>query len=505
MELFQRIIELLTYSPTEPMLFNSGLFVVLFLIFLPLYYFLRNTGTARIIYVVLFSLFFYYKSSGLYFLLLILTATVDFLIGGQIHRAVKKRNQRLWMILSIVFNLGMLCYFKYTNFLIDLFGPLMHQLGAFTGMTSSSYELTALDIFLPVGISFFTFQSMSYIIDIYRGKITPLNRWIDYLFYVSFFPQLVAGPIVRAKEFIPQIHRRPFVTKSEFGEGLFLIICGLVKKVIISDYISLNFVDRVFDSPLLYSGFENLMAIYGYAIQIYCDFSGYSDIAIGIALWLGFRFNINFDFPYQSATITEFWRRWHISLSSWLKDYLYISLGGNRKGKIRTYFNLIITMLLGGLWHGAALRFVLWGLMHGVALAIHKLIMGLFPRQKTVGGEMKAVWRFFGVLFTFHFVAFAWIFFRMPTMEGVGQMLEMIWYEFHPEVILPFFSSYRMVSILILFGFLTHMTPTRLKLKLQEKISATPLPLQALILAVVMIFVVQFKSTGVQPFIYFQF
>ncbi len=198
---------------------------------------------------------------------------------------------------------------------------------------------------------------------------------MDYLFYVSFFPQLVAGPIVRAKDFIPQIYRPIRVTQQEFGEGLFLILSGLIKKAIISDYISLNFVDRVFDAPTLYSGFENLMAIYGYALQIYCDFSGYSDMAIGIALWLGFRFNINFDSPYRSATITEFWRRWHISLSSWLRDYLYIPLGGSRRGRLRTYLNLLITMLLGGLWHGASLRFILWGGMHGVALALHKLYM----------------------------------------------------------------------------------------------------------------------------------
>ena len=301
------------------MLFNSGLFLILFLCFIPIYYALRHRQMARIIYVVLFSLYFYYKSSGAYATIIILTATVDFLVGRRIFLA-SGQGKKWWLVVSIIFNLGMLGYFKYTSFLYNTFGPLFYSVGEWLGWVSTSFEPHQFDIFLPVGISFFTFQSMSYVIDIYRGEIKPLGKWVDYLFYVSFFPQLVAGPIVRAKDFIPQIYRTPVVTREEFGEGLYLILFGLLKKGVISDYISLNFVDRVFDAPSLYTGFENLMAVYGYSLQIYCDFSGYSDIAIGIALWLGFRFNINFNFPYQSATITEYWRRWHISLSSWLRD-----------------------------------------------------------------------------------------------------------------------------------------------------------------------------------------
>ena len=278
--------------------------------------------------------------------------------------------RKLWVLVSLVINLGLLCYFKYANFLGDAFASLV-------GGTFHHY-----DIFLPVGISFFTFQSLSYTIDVYRKDITPLTNLLDYAFYVSFFPQLVAGPIVRARDFIPQIRRPLFVSHEMFGRGIFLIASGLFKKAIISDYISVNFVERIFDNPTLYSGVENLMGVYGYALQIYCDFSGYSDMAIGIALLLGFHFNKNFDSPYKSASITEFWRRWHISLSSWLKDYLYISLGGNRKGKIRQYANLIITMFLGGLWHGASWNFVVWGLFHGVALAAHKFWMTLTGRKK---------------------------------------------------------------------------------------------------------------------------
>ena len=375
-ELLSRAAELLRYDATAPLIFNSGLFLFLFVGFAGVYLLLRRATTLRILYVIAFSIYFYYKSSGIYFLLLLFAAVSDYLIGNAIAREQDKQVKKRWVALSVVINLGMLGYFKYTNFFIEMAN----------GLFGSGF-LDFQNIFLPVGISFFVFQSMSYTIDIYRGQIKPLERWIDYVFYLSFFPQLVAGPIVRAKDFIPQIRQPLMVTRQMFGTAIGLIIIGLIKKAIISDYISLNFVDRIFDEPALYSGFECLMGIYGYALQIYCDFSGYSDMAIGIALLLGFRFPKNFDAPYKSATITEFWRRWHISLSSWLRDYLYISLGGNRKGKVRTYLNLIITMVLGGLWHGAAIRFVLWGALHGVALAVHKMWLAIVPWAKANGKD----------------------------------------------------------------------------------------------------------------------
>ncbi|WP_300879318.1 MBOAT family O-acyltransferase, partial [uncultured Alistipes sp.] len=300
-DLMARLGELLSYDASSPLIFSSGLFLFLFAGFLLVYGALRRAATARILYVILFSLYFYYKSSGIYFLLLIFAATSDYWIARALHRTRRPALRRLWVALSVAVNLGMLGYFKYTNFLIDISNQLFGE-----GF------LQFRNIFLPVGISFFVFQSMSYTIDIYRRQIEPLRRWADYLFYLSFFPQLVAGPIVRARDFIPQIRRNPVtVTREMFGTAVFLILTGLFKKAVISDYISLNFVDRIFDEPLLYSGVECLTGIYGYALQIYCDFSGYSDMAIGIALMLGFRFPKNFDAPYKSATITEFWRRWH--------------------------------------------------------------------------------------------------------------------------------------------------------------------------------------------------
>ena len=490
---FSRLCEVFTYDPQAPLIFTSGIFLWLFAAFMVVYVFLQYKYTARILFVTLFSYYFYYKSSGTYFFLLVFVTVGDFVFARLMDRTTGKYGRKAWVVLSLCLNLGLLCYFKYTNFLGGVIASLMGG------------EFTALDIFLPVGISFFTFQSLSYTIDVYRREIKPLTSLLDYAFYVSFFPQLVAGPIVRARDFIPQIYKTPVVTRAEFGEGLFLVLCGLFKKTVISDYISLNFVDRIFDAPLLYTGVENLLGVYGYALQIYCDFSGYSDMAIGIALLLGFRFNVNFDSPYQSATITEFWRRWHISLSSWLKDYLYISLGGNRKGKIRTYINLLITMLLGGLWHGASVSFILWGALHGVALAVHKFVMNHFSSFKPLGSEMKPWRRVIGVLITFHLVCFGWILFRADSMQTVGEVLTQIFTNFHPEVFMQFVVGYKGVFVLMVVGYILHFMPKSAENGLQAVVTRSPLLVQAVMLAIAIFVVVQFKSAGVQPFIYFQF
>lgn len=501
----EKLLDLLRYQPESPMLFSTGLFLFLFIGFYIIYNSLRNHQRTRIIYVILFSLYFYYKTSGLWFILLILTATSDFFIGQMMPKTKSKFRKKLWVTLSLCVNLGLLTYFKYTNFLYEMAINFWHMIGSFMNEgTLIELKYTPLDIFLPVGISFFTFQSLSYTIDIYREQIKPVTRWTDYLFYVSFFPGLVAGPIVRARDFIPQIYKKPVLLYNQMGEALYLIICGLFKKCVISDYISINFVDRIFDAPALYTGVENLMGIYGYALQIYCDFSGYSDMAIGIALLLGFRFNINFDSPYQSATITEFWRRWHISLSSWLRDYLYIPLGGNRKGKTRTYINLIITMLLGGLWHGAALRFLLWGAIHGVTLAIHKLLMSLFKFKAS--GEDMSIWkRVINTIFTFHLVCFAWIFFRADNIAKAGEMLTQIFTRFEPGVFLQFVSGYRMIFVLMVVGYVVHFMPKKIDLALQKQVTRMPLWGKALLLCAAIFFVIQMKSSDIVPFIYFQF
>ena len=490
-----KITEILSYDPLHPILFSSGLFLFLFAGFAFFYQFMRRAVMLRMIYVVLFSLYFYYKTSGLFLFLLVGMSVSDYVIGRFLC-AARKQSLRKWLVaLSLTIDIGVLCYFKYTNFFIGLLNDV-----------SGRDWLDFQNIFLPVGLSFFTFQSISYILDLYKRRIDPADQWIDYLFYLSFFPQLVAGPIVKARDFMPQIRQKPIVvTREMFGMGIFLIISGLFKKAIISDYISLNFVDRIFDNPLLYSGFENLMGVYGYALQIYCDFSGYSDMAIGIALLLGFRFPKNFDAPYKSATITEFWRRWHISLSTWLRDYLYISLGGNRKGKLRTYGNLLITMLLGGLWHGAAVRFILWGALHGAALALHKLWMAVVPGAKATGDRMHWWSRAAGIFFTFNLVCLGWLMFRAESMQTVELMLHQIFYNFNAAMIPQVVSGYAGAFALIAAGFLLHLMPGRADRFAQRLVSHAPLVLQIVMAAAMIWCVMQVKSSDIQPFIYFQF
>lgn len=487
----QRLISVLSYDSAAPMIFNSGLFLWLFAGFLAVYALLQRRTTARLLFVTAFSYYFYYKSSGTYFLLLAFVTVSDFFIGRAIPRAASRRRQKLLVTLSIVVDLALLGYFKYTNFFASVVAGL-------TGGDFSPWN-----IFLPVGISFFTFQSLSYTIDIYRRDIRPLDNLLDYAFYVSFFPQLVAGPIVRARDFIPQIRRPLLVTNEMFGRGLFLIVGGLFKKAVISDYISINFVDRVFNDPTLYSGLENLLAVYGYAIQIYCDFSGYSDMAIGLALLLGFRFNINFDSPYKSCSITEFWRRWHISLSSWLRDYIYISLGGNRKGKVRRYANLMATMLLGGLWHGAAWNFVLWGALHGAALCVHKGWMRLTGQGP--GTRLPGWRRVAGAVVTFHFVCLCWVLFRSDDMTVATGVLSQIFTQFHASLLPQVVEGYRTSLLLMLLGFSFHFLPDRLCSRVSDGVVRLPWAAKLALLVVAAYIVVQVRSSDVQPFIYFQF
>ena len=534
------------YNPKEPLLFNTGLFLGMFLIFYFVYAFLRKTFYLRLVYVILFSLFFYYKSSGVYFLLLLLSSVVDYNLSGVIYRETREAWRKFYIVISIILNLGLLGYFKYMNFMI----------GTYNDLFQGDFELHK--ILLPVGISFYTFQSISYIIEIYRKEIVPTNNYVEYLFFVSFFPQLVAGPIVRAKDFLPQIYQKLHLTKEDVNNALFLIIGGLLKKTVISDYISINFVDRVFDAPTSYTAFENLMASYGYAIQIYCDFSGYSDMAIGVALLLGFKLPTNFRTPYQSASITEFWRRWHISLSTWLKDFLYISIGGNRKGSFagflfpalfftgliiwginyssvshvpliiavtslvvfgltfllskdreKTMFtnvNLLTTMLLGGLWHGASLRFIIWGALHGIALAVHKIFVEFFPKKEREKNAWDTIWKVFSVLLTFHFVAFCWLFFRAKDFDTALQIMRNIGdLTFDPKQWMVIIQGYKNVFWLMLAGYIWHFLPSAITSKMKLAFDKTPLFGKAIVLGFVYWIVYATATAGPQPFIYFQF
>ena len=447
------ITKMLMYNNETPLLFTQLYFWIFFGIVLIIYSIIYKKNKVRNGFLFLVSLFFYYKTSGFFFLILLFSTVADYLIGFLIHNGKSINAKKWWLSLSIFINLFVLFYFKYAYFFADSFNQLVgsewHPINHFASLSNHFFSTTFRvdQILLPVGISFFTFQTMSYSIDIYRGAVQPVKSIVDFGFYVSFFPQLVAGPIVRASNFIPQLYKTYRLTKTQFGIALFWIMNGLLKKVILADYIALNLVDRVFENPELFSGFENLIALYGYSLQVYADFSGYTDIAIGIALLLGFELPKNFDSPYKADSCGNFWKRWHISLSSWLKDYLYIPMGGNRGGSVFTFvslgfvalflffisgsiavliyflagliiavtiglifpklrswyitnINIMITMLLGGLWHGASWNFVFWGGLNGLGIVVYKLWRKVSP------WENKSKWwnRAWAVFITFNFM-----------------------------------------------------------------------------------------------------
>ena len=449
-DLWQRLLGMLVYDGASPLTLTTGFFLFAFLVFCVGYMVVRHRAHLRTWYIVLFSLYFYYKLSGIYVLLLLGVALSDFLIGRRVAK-VRDAGGRTkgWVALSVTINVAILTYFKATNFFVDVVNNLY-----------GSGTLDWQAVVVPAGVSFFVFQSIAYVVDIARGTITPLKRFVDYIFLLSFFPKMFLGPLVKAKDFIPQIEaKRVVVTREDFGRAVMLIARGLIKYAVIAKSLGLLFVVPAFAGELGEGGMVALMAIYGFTLQIYCDFSGYSDIAQGVALMLGFRLPDNFDAPYKSATITEFWRRWHISLSTWLKDYLYISLGGNRKGKVRTYLNLIITMFLGGLWHGVGMTFIAWGLLHGVALALHKVWLSVVPSAKTLGRDMGLLRRIGATLLTFNVVAFGWLLFTAEDMTVVGDMLNRIAYNFSFAEFVPMVEESKVAMIMLAVGYIIHFSP----------------------------------------------
>ena len=451
-EVWQRLRDMLLYDPASPLTLTTGFFLFAFLIFGVGYLVVRNRAHLRTLYVVLFSLYFYYKLSGVYILLLLFVAVSDYLIGKCLFRRREAgRSTRAFVALSVVINVAILVYFKATNF--------------FVGVINDLYGSGTLDwesVVVPAGVSFFVFQSIAYVVDIARGEIKPLRRLSDYLFLLSFFPKMFLGPLVKAKEFIPQIEaERVVVSREEFGRAVSLIAGGIIKYAVIAKAVGVLFVAPAFAGEMGDSGVVAIMAIYGFTLQIYTDFSGYSDIAQGVALMMGFRLPDNFNAPYHSATITEFWRRWHISLSTWLKDYLYISLGGNRKGALRTYLNLIITMFLGGLWHGVGLTFMAWGLLHGIALALHKVWLRVITGAKSLGRDMKLWWRVPATIFTFHLVAFGWLLFTAKDMLVVETMLHNIAYNFTLADVVPVVEESAVAFVLMGVGYMLHALPRR--------------------------------------------
>ena len=478
---------LLTYHKEEPLIFSSGLFWVLFVIFMPAYAFLRRKKTQMLVFVIAFSLYFYYKCSGWFFLLILSTSAIDWFISRKMVQVESSAAKKWLVALSIFISLSVLGFFKYANFF----------LWNWNAMVEGNFQ--PLSLILPVGISFYTFQSISYIVDIYRKRIEPAETWGEYLIFLSFFPALVAGPIVRAEYFLPQIKENRRASHDEIFGGLWLILIGVIKKAVIADYIA-QYNDLIFDNPGGYTGFESLMGIIGYTMQIYCDFSGYSDMAIGIALIMGFRLNINFNYPYKSRSLTDFWHRWHISLSTWLRDYLYIPLGGNRKGTFRTYLNNFLTMLIGGLWHGAAWKFVFWGGMHGVGLIVNKLCRPFTSRY-----DGRKWFEISSTALTLLFVSFLWVFFRAESFEAAWTILGSIFTNFSPQCIVPFIKFRTLWIFLMAFIITMHFQPQKLHDDMANVFINAPWILRLITFLIVIQLVVEFSSADIMPFIYFQF
>ena len=576
MTIFDYIQEIFLYNPEKPLIFTRFYFWAFFAIVLTIYSFVykNNNRSLRSGYIFLVSLFFYYKSSGLFFFILLFSTLTDYYIGKAIYDSNKLLIKRLLIALSLIINLSLLVYFKYAYFITTSINEMLHlDLEVVNYMALWANEATGshfdIDrILLPVGISFYTFQTISYSIDVYRNDVKPVNNLIDFGFYVSFFPQLVAGPIVRAAQFIPQMYQDYKLSSAEFGLALFWIMKGLVKKIFIGDYIAVNFIDRIFSAPLSYSGFENLMALFGYSLQVYMDFAGYTDVAIGVALLLGFRLPKNFNSPYKAQNVGDFWKRWHISLSTWLKDYLYIPMGGNRGGSVFTYImltiillfitlligiwwifpifygtgiiiafimqknknfakavntniNLMLTMVIGGLWHGASWQFIIWGGLNGLGLIVYKFWRKISPWENS-NKRIAIVWK---IAITFSFITFTRVFFRSDSMEIVSGMLNQIGllipsladitnifsnfdsvifiqqWALIPEILL----GYKWVFIVMLIGFVFHWLPYSLKDNYRNWYINLNFYLKALVFAIVIFIVYQSISSEMVAFIYFQF
>lgn len=610
------------FDENSPLLFTQFYFWAFFAIVFAIFSLIHSKRLLRNTFLFIVSLFFYYKTSGLFVLLLIFATISDFFIAKLVYRSEKELHRKLFVGLSVCINLMVLSYFKYSYFFVDLVNSLFgttfqvyDYFAAIGNAITGSNRFSVDQIILPVGISFYTFQTISYTMDVYRRRIAPVQNILDYGFYVSFFPQLVAGPIVRAAEFIPQVYKPYFLGRRQFGIAIFWILNGLAKKIILSDYLAVNFIDRVFDNPMLFSGFENLMALLVYSLQVYADFSGYTDIAIGVAMIMGFYLPQNFNSPYKAPNASNFWKRWHISLSRWLQDYLYIPLGGNRNATFGTFFwivaiaaigillsgsiiiavivlsialgiviwgivrperrnkiitnlNMMITMLLGGLWHGASFNFMIWGGLNGVGMLIYKiwrgwsmnikmlmvalvaaLLVGLAYFTPAPIWNVLAVWcgiiaigtlirwiyniyttktnssfliphsslsNVWGIFQTFIFISFTRLFFRSgsnldPDLANehawntAKNMVHQMGSAWNLEVIPDICMAYWKVFVLFTLGMIIHWLPVRWKRWYRINFALLPLPVMAILVVAVVFIVYQFITADLQAFIYFQF
>lgn len=471
------------------MLFNTISFYALFIVFLTIYAVLyRTSRTLMMLYVVLFSLVFFSRMNPEVAMLLPLTALLSWSMTrrmGECKGPLRKR----WMWFIILVDLLPLLYFKYTNFGIDVLNALLRE------------NFPLLDIILPVGISFYTFQAIAYTVDVYRRHLRLKMDFLEYIFYLSFFPLLLAGPITRPGIMLQQMRDNHEVNPRLIYTGLWLVMMGVLKKCVVADYLA-QFNNWAFDQPLLYNGVELLMALLGFSMQIYCDFSGYSDMAIGIAAMMGFRLRENFNFPYQALNPTEFWRRWHISLSTWFRDYLYIPLGGNRVGHIRTYFNNFLTMLVAGLWHGSTLMFLLWGALHGAGLVVHKYCQGLFLRKLPSHRWWVTVpsW-----LLCQCFILTTWVFFRCADLGTSWLYFHRIFTEFDVTCIPAFLGQRPLWVFMLATSVCVHAIRERWFYLMQERFISLPWIVKSILLLIVLQLAIEFSNSEVQPFLYYKF
>ena len=549
------IYDIFEFSKKYPLDFTQMSFWIFFVIVYAGFALTYKRLFIRNLFLFLVSCFFYYKTSGLFVMLLLFSTVTDFYFGRQIDKSQDEGRRKLFVTLSVCLNLFVLSYFKYAYFFTDAYNTIFHtdhkvfNYLAYWGNGFHSKGYFSVDeIVLPVGISFYTFQTISYTVDIYRRKLKSLDSILDFGLYVTFFPQLVAGPIVRAEEFVPQLLRPTQITKEDFNRATYFIFKGLIKKMLFANFIAVEFLDRVFEMPTMYSGFTNLMALVGYSLQVYGDFAGYTDIAIGLALLMGFELPRNFNSPYKAINTGDFWKRWHISLSTWLKDYLYIPLGGNRTGSwasvtialvlvsvaligvgnpyfsliigllllggtllamkserfqhyITTNINLMLTMVLGGLWHGASWKYVLWGGINGLGIVFYKLWRKVSPYEHSTHW-LAHFWKVFS---TFIFIVFVRLYFRGEDMERIGQFYDQLWNNMDLSSSGQVLWYFRDAFAVIVLGYTVHWLPQSLKDKIEEAYYQSPIWVKALIMAVVAVICYQTFSNDAPAFIYFQF
>ena len=489
MKYWDSVKHLFWHNSDVPLLFHSGIFFFIFSIFLIGYALVAGTKNLRNIFIILFSFYFYFLAGGLFILLLVLTITLDYFFSWLIIKLKNNFARTLVLLLGILFSVSFLLYFKYRNFYF---------------LNSNAYFGThypIIELVMPIGISFYTFQSISYLADTYKRKIA-FPVYTDYLMYMSFFPHLFAGPIVRASDFLPQASKKISISKENISEAFFLISKGLIKKAIVADFIA-QYSDVVFSQPDGFSGTENIFATLCYAFQIFFDFSGYTDMAIGIALLLGFRLGVNFLSPYKSTSITEFWRRWHISLSSWLRDYIYIPLGGNKKGYQLQLFFLLLTMVIGGFWHGPNWKYVFWGTAHGTLLMLHKLYVRFirFSPDAYMGTFMKPVYW----LLTFSCVALLWVPFRAKSMSAAIVMYKSIFTGIDYHRFLLVIENNPLVVIIFGTGLVLALLPTFIKEFIRKNYYRLHFTLKIVVLAIIIQLILQVRTADVHPFIYFDF